>query len=132
MGWTEEDWQAHLAKLKAPVSAPGVPKKYNKFGVSPKDERTVDGIVFASKAEAEAYVTLSLLKQSGNITKLELQPVYKFPPGWKYVADFRVTHASGETESIDVKGYITPVFRINKLCMEYFYPDVKLVLWLTR
>ncbi len=108
---------------------PTVGWKRNKYGVSPKEERTVDGILFASKAEAKAYQELSFLQKSGAVKHIELQPVFKFPMGYEYRADFRVTYDDGTVEVIDVKGMETPVFKLKKRDMAYFYPDVKLSIW---
>src|SRR5579872_4879033 len=44
--------------------------------VSPKEERTADGVVFASKAEMLRYRELRLLERAGEIRNLELQPRY--------------------------------------------------------
>ena len=85
----------------------------NKF----RAKRTeVDGITFASKAEAARYQTLKLELANGIISDLELQP--KFPisvNGYKictYIADFRYK-LSGRTVVEDVKGMQTPVFKIK-------------------
>lgn len=106
-----------------------LPERRNKYGVAPKEERTVDGILFASKAEMEAYCKLRMLQAAGEVTKLELQPVFKFPPGFEYRADFRVTYRDGSVSVVDTKGVETAVFRLKKRCLEYFYPDVKLEIW---
>ena len=42
----------------------------SRFQVSPKAERTVDGIVFDSKKEARRYGELKLLERAGHIEKL--------------------------------------------------------------
>ena len=55
-----------LVKLKRP-----------RFAVAPKEQRTVDGVVFASKKEATRYRELQLLELAGLIRKLTLQP--RFP-----------------------------------------------------
>ena len=104
----------------------------NKYGVAPKDERTVDGILFASKVEAKAYCQLRFLQSVGEVTKLELQPVFKFEMGFEYRADFRVTYRDGRMEVIDVKGVETPVFKLKRKCMAHFYPAVNLVLWASK
>lgn len=49
----------------------------NKFGVSPKAQRTLDGIVFHSKGEMERWAELKLLAKAGEIAGLERQ--VKFP-----------------------------------------------------
>lgn len=82
----------------------------------------VDGIVFASKAEARRYQELKLLEKAAAITGLVLQPRY---PLWVlnyegvaalvgyYVADF--TYWCGGKQVIeDVKGMKTPMYRWKK------------------
>jgi hypothetical protein len=49
----------------------------SRFQVAPKEQRTLDGITFASKGEMQRYATLKLREKIGEITSLELQP--KFP-----------------------------------------------------
>ncbi len=105
------------------------PEKTNKYRVAPKAERTVGLLTFASKAEALAYQTLLMLQEMGDVTKLELQPVFKFPMGYEYRADFRVTYKGGNVEVIDVKGMETPVFKLKMKNMAYFYPEIKVHLW---
>jgi hypothetical protein len=104
--------------------------KRNKYGVAPKEERTYDGIVFASKREATRYRELLLMQQCGGISNLSLQPGFTFPPGFRYVADFRYLAYRGKSEPKwiieDVKGVETAVFKIKLKCMKYFYPDVEL------
>ncbi len=132
MNWTPEELAARnrevLGIVRAPEPAPSAARKH-KYGVAPKDERTIEGIVFASKAETIAYQKLTLLQGSKFVTEIELQPVFKFPMGFEYRADFRVTYHDGTVEVIDVKGVQTPVFKLKAKCMAYFYPDVKLSLW---
>jgi len=78
----------------------------------------VDGIVFASKAEAARYCELKLLQGAGEITGLELQP--KFPlivNGKKvatYIADFRYTER-GEVVVEDVKSVATRKIAVYRL-----------------
>lgn len=51
--------------------------KRGRYPVSPKDQRTLDGIVFDSKAEKNRYAELKLMERAGEITQLELQPVFQ-------------------------------------------------------
>lgn len=134
--WTEEELAAYLGRLVGMKQAndPDVgptekPPRRHKYGVAPKAERTVGLLTFASKAEAEAYQKILLLMQAGEVTDLQLQPKFKFPMGFEYWADFRVTWKDGSLEFIDAKGLETPVFKLKKKCMDYFYPNVKLSLW---
>lgn len=94
----------------------------------------VDNQRFASKREAERYKHLKLLLQSGEISQLELQPVYpiiineKFI--CKYLADFRyLVVATGEQTTEDVKSAVTaknPVYRLKKKLVEALY-DITIV-----
>lgn len=81
---------------------------------------TIDGIRFASQREGSRYRALKLLERAGEITGLELQPVFVLAPGEKrkrpalrYVADFAYTDADGRRVILDVKGVQTPVFRLK-------------------
>lgn len=96
---------------------------------------TVDGVTFASKAEARRYQELRLLEKAGEVTELELQP--KFPiyvsingrsrhmgdkPVCTYVADFRYRFGpTGILMIEDVKGMKTPVYRLKKKMVEAQY-----------
>lgn len=99
----------------------------SKYGAKPT---TVDGIRFASKAEARRYSELRMLERAGEIVKLELQP--KFPlmhAGKKlatYIADFRYVvpgyRPLTDREVVeDVKGMKTPVYRLKKKMVEAQY-----------
>lgn len=94
--------------------------KKNKYGVSKKEDRTVDGIVFASKREAVRYCELKLIARCGQIQDLELQPEWKIVINGqlvcKYVADFRYVE-NGETVVEDAKGMATPVYKLKKKLM---------------
>lgn len=78
----------------------------------------VDGIRFASKAEARRYQELLVLQRAGKIRDLELQPRYRLHVnGWKlgeYRGDFRYRTREGETVVEDVKGVLTPMYRWKK------------------
>lgn len=87
----------------------------------------VDGIRFASKAEAERYCQLKVLEISQEITLLELQPKYPINIGGKkictYIGDFRYFTKDGVVVE-DVKGVLTPVYRLKKKLVEAMYPGV--------
>ena len=99
-------------------------KKKHKYGVSPKAERTVDGIVFASKKESIRYGELKLLQQQGLITGLKLQPNYECVVNGKkicgYVADFLYETPEGSVVE-DVKGFKTRIYRLKKKLVEAFF-----------
>jgi len=91
----------------------------------------VDGITFASKAEARRYGQLRVLQASGLIFgNLILQPVYRIyvkPLGGdpivvaKYIGDFQYEAADGTKVVEDVKGFKTPVYRLKKKLVEALY-----------
>jgi hypothetical protein len=95
---------------------------------------TVDNIQFDSAAEARYYVELKLLKRAKKIKDFERQPVFvlvepfkkngKKYRGTKYKADFLVTNLDGSQEVVDVKGVLTPVYRLKKTLFESKYPHL--------
>jgi len=87
----------------------------------------VDGIVFDSKREAARYMELMLLQRAGEISHLELQPVYECVVNGKkictYRADFRYFTKLGNIVE-DVKGVKTPIYRLKKKLVEALYAGV--------
>ena len=100
--------------------------------VAAKADRTLDGVVFASKAEMTRYAELKLLERAGEIRSLERQPFFPFiihgqpvmmrserykngrPCG--YTADFRYWERFDKRgcEVIeDHKGYQTDIARLR-------------------
>ena len=97
----------------------------------------IDGVRFASKAEAERYCELRLLLRAGEIENLEMQPKYPISiNGVKictYIADFRYVSRKqgpqgqeGHVVVEDVKGTKTPLYRLKKKLVEALYPGVKI------
>lgn len=92
----------------------------------------VQGIRFASHAEARRYQALRLLEQAGTIRQLKLQPRYPLVFKGKhdlvhvgaYVADFWYLQVNGAVERPvieDVKGVRTPVYKLKKKLVEGIY-----------
>ena len=85
----------------------------------------VDGIRFASRRESLRYMELKLLACAGEISGLELQPVFPLlVDGVKvgrYLADFRYYRKDGELVIEDSKGFKTPVYRLKKRIVEAQY-----------
>ncbi len=81
----------------------------------------VDGITFASKAEAHRYQELRLLEVAGEISDLERQVAFHLWVGdehiCKYVADFRYVRG-GETVVEDVKGVRTAAYVLKRKLMK--------------
>lgn len=95
--------------------------KYNAKG-----ER-IDGRWFASAAEARRYEQLKRMVDSGNIERLECQPVLPIVVGGKKICDYRgdfrygVLDERGRLTAVvveDVKGMITDVYAMKKKLVE--------------
>lgn len=107
----------------------GTGKKTGRIRVAPAAERTLDGILFDSKAEATRYAELKMLLKAGMIQKLELQPVFPLVPaqgkerGLSYVADFSYEE-SGHRIVEDVKGMRTDVYKLKRKLFRAMYPEI--------
>lgn len=98
---------------------------------------TVDGISFASGAEANRYRELKLLAKAGRIRNLELQPVFRYESErtgkvlFRYIADFSYDRADkGAWPRIveDVKGLETSTFKLKKKLIEdRFFIEIEIV-----
>jgi len=88
---------------------------------------TVDGIRFASEAEAKRYTDLKLLQRAGEISGLDLQ--VKFPIRHNgvlictYVADFIYfdKKKGGRRIVEDKKGFQTREYKLKAKLMKAFY-----------
>lgn len=95
--------------------------KVSKVGKYNAQGQRIDGIFFASKAEAGRYCQLKRLVEAGTITHLETQPSYpmsvKGVPICTYRADFRYRWVvDGRVHEIvveEVKGLETPEFKLK-------------------
>lgn len=94
--------------------------KYNNI------KTTVDGITFASKAEARRYSELILLQRAGEIKGFGIQPSFVLTGGVRYIADFIVCDKNGNKWVEDVKGVETQAFKIKKKLWEACYPWLEL------
>ena len=90
----------------------------------------VDGVIFDSKAEARRYGQLIMLERAGQIRHLERQVVFvlapavilngRRKPALRYVADFKYYDFKKLNFVIeDVKGVITPLFRVKQHLMKH-------------
>lgn len=99
----------------------------SKYGAK---KTTVNGVKFDSKAEARRWVDLLLLQKSGAITELQRQVMFvlappvrlrgekRSKPELRYCADFCYREARNYEYVVeDVKGVVTPVFRIKQHLM---------------
>lgn len=112
------------------------PGKRHKYGVSKREGRTVDGIVFDSVREAERYVTLKMVERAGGIRNLRLQVPFRweckcFANGRecnslarnkyeKYLVDFTYEQ-DGKTVYEDVKGMRTKEYKRKKRIVEELF-----------
>jgi len=110
----------------------------NKFGAV---KTTLAGIQFDSKAEAARYGQLQLLERTGQIAGITRQVAFVLAPSVKlhgarrakpalrYVADFVYSDVrTGKIVVEDVKGVITPLFRVKQhLMMSVHGVDVRVV-----
>lgn len=87
----------------------------------------VDGIRFASKAEAARYSELKLLQQAGQVQWFIRQPSFDLPAGLRYVADFLVRWADGSVSVEDVKGMETEVFKMKRKLFEQQYQNLTII-----
>ena len=104
--------------------------------VSQKDDRTCDGMTFASKAEMRRYVELKMLEASGAIRDLVCQPSFVLQDSFDhkafgkiqkivYRADFSYFDSNlGHIVVEDVKGYRTEVYKLKKKLFLAKYPDI--------
>lgn len=107
------------------------PGRYAKRGSKYKAKGTwIDGIYFPSKAEAERWLQLLDLERDGTIEKLERQPAYPIRINnkliCKYIADFRYDIVDDRgavlrTVVEDVKGMMTPVYKLKRKMVEASY-----------
>lgn len=101
--------------------------KKNRFNVSPVEERTLGGVVFASKKEMKRYAELRLLERAGEIRGLELQPEFRVSINDQhyctYTADFAYTE-KGERIIEELKSTGTAkdaAYRLRKKAAELFF-----------
>lgn len=91
----------------------------------------VDGIRFASKAEANRYGELKLMEYAGEIELLRLQPRYPLHVNGVKVADYMADFSYHETNTgkrvvEDVKGVKTPVYKLKRRLMKAIH-DIEIV-----
>lgn len=87
----------------------------HKYGVSPKEQRTWNGRVYASKAEMQYAQFLDLMVQAGELLGVREQVTVELGvPENKYRPDFVCTLPNREEYYVDVKGHETAKFKRDK------------------
>jgi transposase len=103
----------------------------NKYGVSAREERTLDGVVYASKAEAYRASELQVLKDCALIDKWGRQRKVQLGPDFKTIVDFEVTGlVDGRIRRWfeEVKGYETWRFRMLRRLWPKYGPGKLVIL----
>lgn len=97
-------------------------------------KKEIDGHIFDSTGEAEAYRVLKQWERAGAITNLELQPTYILQPKQPnirqvaYRPDFQFMR-DGRQVVIDFKGMKTPVYRLKIKLFRSKFPFVVFEEW---
>jgi hypothetical protein len=91
----------------------------NKYNVSDKSRRTMDGVVFDSMAEMNRYAELKMLKQAGKIKCLMLQKRFtileRTPRSREHVYTADFMYLEGEQVIVeDVKGVVTTDYALRR------------------
>lgn len=89
-------------------------KKANKYGVSPKNERTYRDRLYSSKLEMKYAQKLDLWKSAGAVSEWWPQVTFVLhanggEPIGRYICDFRVLYTAGHTQYVEVKGFDVPL-----------------------
>ena len=97
----------------------------------------VDGVRFASKAEAKRDAELQLLAKAGDIINLKRQPrfplvvngvkVCTYVGDWRYRERARWKHQADTFCDVveDRKGVLTPAFKIKWALAKALYPEIE-------
>lgn len=115
-------------------------KRGARIRVSSPEERSLDGITFASKAEMQRYAELKIMEKAGIIKDLELQPEFILQDAfiWRnkkfnkivYRADFRYLDLTTNrivVEDVKAKTFLTEVYKLKKKMLLKRYPDLNFV-----
>ena len=114
----KENLRSALRKKLGLTKATGAAAGRNKYGAKAV---VVDGIRFASQAEAKRYQQLVTLMRANLILWFCRQPRFVLPGGVEYVADFIVVDVAGSVWVEDVKGVKTPTYRLKAKQLKALY-----------
>ena len=99
--------------------------KRNKYGVSPKSERTYKGTVYASKLGMQYRQHLDLKIKANLVKSYTEQVPFRIVINERkicvYKLDFEVHYTDGRVEYIDVKGVLTAIYRLKKKLVEAMF-----------
>lgn len=94
-------------------------RRHQKYNAAPT---VVDGFRFDSKREATYYSELKLKVRAGEVVYFLRQVPFHLPGPSVYRVDFLEFHSDGTIHYIDVKGMLTPEFKLKKKIVESLYP----------
>lgn len=107
------------------TARPAKRARRSKYGAIPT---VVDGIRFASKAEAKRWGELKLLERDGEIRRLERQPKFDLmvlgEKIGRYIGDFAYLDKRLCRVVEDVKGYATDEFRLKWAIVRLQHPEI--------
>jgi hypothetical protein len=123
--------------IQPPVSHVQPSKRQHKYNVSPPEDRTYQGVLYASKAECKKAKELDLQQKAGEIDYVLRQVPFPLPGNITYRADF-VTLQKVEYYSpyptwivkvIEVKGFSTPEWKLKYKLFKATFPliDMEIV-----
>lgn len=123
---------------KKPITHKIITSSFHKYNVVNKESRFYDGIQFDSRFEMLRYRELRLLEGMGEISELRLQVPFQLLDdfisgdgkkirGVKYISDFVYIDKSGREVVEDVKGYLTPEYKLKKKFFLHRYPNLKFI-----
>ena len=100
--------------------------------VSSKADRTYNGRVYHSKAEAKYAFELDYQVKQGKILCWIPQPAFLIlwptsrKPICHVILDFEIRDLGGFPRYVEIKGWETPEWRLKKKLLFACYPDIKL------
>jgi hypothetical protein len=82
-----------------------------------------------SRLEAKRCDELHLLQSQGLIARLEREPSFRIVHNGKLICTYKADFAYFTDRRVveDVKGVLTPIYRLKKKLVEAFYPGVEIV-----
>jgi len=98
-----------------------------------KEKRTLNGYTFDSDIEYKFYVYILSQQEEGLIKEILIQPKFELQQKYEklgkkirpiqYIADFQVEYTNGEIVVFDVKGMVTPEFKLKRKIFDFVFPD---------
>lgn len=122
MNWTQ-------AEVEARAGTPTPPKPGRIRGIAAAVDRTVNGRVYHSKAEARTAVELDMALKAGAIALVTPQVRYPIVVNGAFVCnvvvDFEILHNDGSLEALEVKGFETELYKLKAKLLRACYPKLR-------